>query len=142
MSFAGTRLLKIKIGSTEYNASITSAKIVSAESDTDFVTFSDAASGGARTYTLDFTAGADYAASTLWDQVFSNAGATVSCVLNPYGATTFAAGTPGFTFSAVVTEPDGDYIGTDANASTTAVSQFACSWTLTAKPTRVTSGTY
>ena len=142
MSFAGTRLLKIKIGASEYNASISSSKITSAAADNSFVTFNDAASGGARVYTLNFTAGADYAASTLWDQVFSNAGTTVACVLNPYGVTTFAAATPGFNFNAVVSEPDGDFIGADADPSVTAVSQFACAWVLTAKPTRVITGTY
>ena len=142
MAFAGTRLLKIKIGANEYNASISSAKIASAASDSDFQTFADAAAGGGRTYTLVFTAGADYAASTLWDQIFSNAGTTVACVLNPYGVTTFAAATPGFNFNAVVKEPDGDFIGTDANPSVTAVSQFSAEWTLTGKPTRVITGTY
>lgn len=142
MAFAGTRLLKIKIGASEYNASITSAKIVSAASDSDFQTFNDAATGGARVYTLAFTAGSDYAAATLWDQVFSNAGTTVACVLNPYGVVTFAAATPGFSFNAVIKEPDGDYIGTDANPSVTAMSQFSVEWVLTAKPTRLVSGTY
>lgn len=142
MSFAGTRLLKIKIGATEYNASITSSKITSAASDSDFQTFADAASGGARVYTLEFTAGADYAAATLWDQVFSNSGTTVACTLNPYGVTTFTAAQPGFSFNAVIKEPDGDYIGTDANPSATAVATFSCQWTLTAKPTRLITGTY
>lgn len=142
MAFAGTRLLKIKIGATEYNASISSAKITSEETDSDFVSFADAATGGGRTYKLAFTAAVDYAASTLWDQVFSNSGTTVACTLNPYGVTTFTATSPGFTFNAVITEPDGDFIGTDADPSTTALTTIECEWTLTAKPTRVTTGTY
>lgn len=142
MAFAGTRLLKIKIGTTEYNATLSSAVITSEASDNDFVSFADAASGGGRTYKLNFTAKADYAASTLWDEVFSNPGTTVSCVLNPYGVTTFTASEPGFSFDCTVTEPDGNFIGTDADASTTAVSTFECSWVLDAKPTRVTTGTY
>lgn len=142
MAFADTRLLKIKIGATEYNASLTSCKITSAASDADFQSFADAAAGGSRVYTLEFTAAADYAASTLWDQVFSNSGTTVACTLNPYGVTTFAAGTPGFTFNAVISDPDGDYIGTDANPSATAKTTFSATWTLVAKPVRVTSGTY
>lgn len=142
MSFAGTRLLKIKIGATEYNASLSSVKIVSGDSDSDFVTFADAAAGGGRTYKLQFTAAADYAASTLWDQVFSNAGTSVACVLNPYGVATFTAANPGFSFNAVITEPNGDFIGTDADKSVTALATFSCEWTLTAKPTRVVTGSY
>ncbi len=142
MAFAGTRLLKIKIGAAEYNATISSAKITAEDTDSDFTSFADAAAGGGRTYKLVFTAAADYAASTLWDQVFTAAGTTVACVLNPYGVTTFAAATPGFSFNAVIPEPDGDFIGTDADPSVTAVSTFECEWTLTAKPTRLITGTY
>lgn len=142
MAALGTRTLKMKIGATEYTAQVSKAVITSGEADSDFVTFADAAAGGAREYRLEFTAVQDLASGTLWDTVFASAGTSIACTLNPYGVATFAAGTPGFTFNATVTEPDGDFIGGEADSSTTARMTFECSWVLSAKPTKVTSGSF
>ncbi|KAA1424313.1 hypothetical protein [Nocardioides antri] len=142
MAALGTRLLKIKIDSVEYTAQVSKAVITSGEADADFVTFADAAAGGAREYRLEFTAVQDMATTTLWEKVWSNSGTTVACTLNPYGVGTFAPATPGFTFSAVIAEPDGDFIGGEANSSNSARMTFDCSWVLTAKPTRVTTGSF
>lgn len=139
MAGIGTRLLKITIGGTEYNAQVSVAKLTTAESDSDFVTFADAAAGGARQYTLEFTAVQDLVTGTLWDQVWTNAGATVACILKPYGNTTASPTQPHYSFNAVVTEPDGDFIGGEADKSTTAQQVIECAWPLTAKPTKVTS---
>ena len=136
MAALGTRTLKIKVGSTEYTAQVSRAVITSGEADSDFVTFADAAAGGSREYRLEFTAVQDMATGTLWDQVFTAAGTTVACKLNPYGVSTAAAGTPIYTFNAVISEPDGDYIGGEADASSSARMTFECSWVLTAKPTK------
>lgn len=142
MAALGTRLLKIKIGATEYTAQVSKAVITSGEADSDFVTFADAAAGGAREYRFEFTAVQDHASGTLWSQVFDSPGTTVSCTLNPYGVATAAAGTPFYTFNAVISEPDGDFIGGEADSSTTARMTFEGSWVLTAKPTKVTTGTF
>lgn len=139
----GTRSLKIKVGSTEYNTDISNCRIVSAESDSDFTSFAQAAAGGARDYTLEFTATQDPADSTsLWNKVFDSAGATVAISLNPYGGTTFSASNPGFAGSVVISEPDGDLLGGEADASTTARFTIDLAWKFTAKPTKVTTGTY
>lgn len=142
MTALGTRLLKIKIGATEYTAQASVMKVVSGGADQDFVTFADAAGGGAREYRLEFTAVQDTATGTLWDQVFSNAGTSVAIVLNPYGVGTATASAPFFTANATITEPDGDFIGGEANASTSARMTFSCSWVLDAKPVKVTTGTF
>lgn len=139
----GTRLLKIKIGATEFNVDVSNVTIESAETDSDFTSFAQAAAGGARDYTLNFTATQDPADSTsLWNQVWTNAGSTVAVSLNPYGGGTFSASNPGFSGSVVITEPDGTLLGGEADASTTARFTIECSWKFTAKPTKVTSGTY
>lgn len=139
----GTRSLKIKIGTVEYNVDVSNVTIESAESDSDFTSFAQAAAGGARDYTLNFTATQDPADSTsLWSKVFDSAGTTVAVSLNPYGGTTFSASNPGFTGNVVITEPDGPLLGGEADASTTARFTMECSWKFTAKPTKVTSGTY
>lgn len=137
MAALGTRLLKVDIGGTEYDAQVSKAVIGSAESDSDFVTFADAAAGGARQYTFDFIAVQDLEVGTLWDEIWSNAGDTVACVLKPYGNATASATQPWYSFNAVITEPDGDFIGGEADKSTSARMTTECSWPLEGKPTKV-----
>ena len=139
MAALGTRLLKIEVDANDVTAQVSAARIVSGESDTDFVTFANAAAGGAREYRLEFTAVQDAATGTLWDEVFSNAGDTVPVTLMPYGNTTPSMTEPHFTMSAVITEPDGDLLGGDADASATARFTIDCSWVLTGKPVKVTA---
>ena len=67
MSGIGTRLLKISVGGSDYTAEVSKAVITSGEGDSDFVTFSDAASGGAREYRLEFTGVQDAETGSLWD---------------------------------------------------------------------------
>lgn len=139
MAAIGTRLLQITVDSVDYTAQVSSARVTSGESDTDFVTFADAAAGGAREYRLEFTAVQDATTGTLWDEVFSNAGDTVPVVLKPYGNALPSVSEPHFTMSAIISEPDGDFIGGEANASATARMTIECSWALTGKPARVTA---
>lgn len=137
MAALGTRLLKLTIAGTDYTAQVSRAVITSGEADSDFVTFTNAASGGSREYRLEFTAVQDAAASTLWDRVWSSAGTTVAFVLMPYGNATPTAGEPHFSGNVVISEPDGDLIGGEADASSTARMTFEASWVLTGKPTKV-----
>lgn len=131
------RLLKISVAGTDYTAQVSKAVITSGESDSDFVTFADAAAGGAREYKLEFTAVQDAAAASLWDKVWSAAGTTVACILKPYGNAAASATQPHYSFNAVVSEPDGDLIGGEADSSVTARQVIECAWTLEAKPTKV-----
>lgn len=132
----GTRTLTIKVGGTDFTAQVSKAEITSNAADSDFVTFADAAAGGRREYRLEFTAAQDLQTGSLWDQVFSSAGTTVAFDLGPYGGVASATN-PHFTGNAVITEPDGSFIGGEANASTSARQTFDCVWVCTAKPTRV-----
>lgn len=139
----GTRSLKIKIGAVEFNTDISNCRIVSAATDSDFVSFSQAAAGGARDYTLEFTATQDPADSTsIWNMVFNSPGTTAAVMLNPYGGGTLSASNPGFSGNVVITEPDGDMLGGEADASTTAKFTIELVWKFTAKPTKVITGTY
>lgn len=139
MAALGTRLLKIEVDGTDYTAQVSKAVITSGESDSDFITFADAAAGGGREYRLEFTAVQDAATGTLWDEVFTNAGDTVPFTLMPYGNAVPSATEPHFEGNATITEPDGDFIGGEADASTSARFVFECSWVLDAKPSRVTA---
>lgn len=142
MAALGTRSLKIKIGANEYTAQVSRVVITSGEADSDFVTFSDAAAGGAREYRLEFTAVQDHADGTLWDTVFDTPGTTVTGKVAPYGNAVASDTQPHYTFSATVSEPDGDFIGGEANSSTSARMTFECSWVLAAKPTRLSTGSF
>ncbi|KAA1424312.1 hypothetical protein [Nocardioides antri] len=137
MASLGTRTLVITIGGTDYTASVSKAVITSGEADADFVTFTNAAAGGAREYRLEFTAAQDPVGASLWNTVFTAAGTSVACVLKPYGNTTASPTQPHFTFNAVVAEPDGDFVGGEANSSESARMTFDCSWILDAKPVKV-----
>lgn len=139
MAALGTRLLVLTIGGTDFTAQISKAVLTSNEADSDFVTFADAAGGGKREYRLEFTAVQDLATGTLWDKVWTAAGTTVAGILKPYGNAAASVGQPHYSFNATITEPDGDFLGGEADASTSARMTFECSWVLDAKPTKVTT---
>lgn len=139
MAALGTRLLVLTIGGTDYTAQVSTAKITSGEADSDFLTFAVAATGGAREYRLEFEAVQDMATGTLWDKVWTAAGTSVAYILKPYGNATASASQPHYSGNATITEPDGDFIGGEADSSTTSRMTFECSWLLDARPTKVTS---
>jgi hypothetical protein len=139
MAAIGTRTLVLTVAGTDYTAQVSKAVVGSAAAESDFVTFADAAAGGARDYTFNFVAVQDAVTTTLWDKVFTAAGTSVACILKPYGNATASPTQPHFTFNATVTEPDGDFIGGEADSSTTAKMTFECSWPLAAKPLKVTA---
>jgi hypothetical protein len=139
MTALGTRSLTLTIGGEDYTAQVSNCRITAGEADTDFVSFADAAAGGAREYKLAFTAVQDPATGTLWDKVWTAAGTTVAFIVKPAGGTTASPTQPHFTGNAVITEPDGDLLGGEADASSTARFTFECSWVCTAKPVRLTA---
>ncbi|HSX66671.1 hypothetical protein [Nocardioides sp.] len=142
MTALGTRLLKIKIGDTEFTAQVSKCVITSGPADADFVTFADAAAGGKREYALEFEAVQDTDTTALWDKCWSAAGTSVAVVFNPYGVGTATATNPFFTGNVTITEPDGDLIGGEANKSTLARMTFSCKWVFDAKPVKVTTGAF
>jgi len=143
MAAIGTRKLKIQVGTPpiEYNTDVSRVEVTSGETDSDFVSFADAAAGGGRDYTLEFTAVQDASNASLWDEVWTNAGGELDVTVVPYGNEVPTVMEPHFTMTAVVSEPDGTLLGGEADASTTAKFTFECAWKLTEKPTRVTTGT-
>jgi hypothetical protein len=138
MSKVGTRLVRLEVGGTDRYDEVSGARITSAESDSDFLTFKQASEGGARDYALRFVAAQDHVTGTLWDLVWTGAGTEVAGTYMPYGNTTPSVSEPHYDFTAVVSEPDGDFMGGDADTSTTAVMTIECEWKLTGKPTKVT----
>lgn len=142
MAALGTRLLKVKIGATEYTAEVSVCEIQSAAADSDFTSFADAASGGAREYRLRLVLKQDLAASSLWRLIWASAGTTVAAKVNPYGNATATATEPHYTGNVTITEPDGVLIGGEANSSTSARMTVEVAWVFEAKPAEVTTGAF
>jgi hypothetical protein len=117
---------------------VSNAEIDVADADSDFVSFEDAASGGAVQFSLVFTVADDYQADSLWDQAWSNTGSTVAFILSPYGGTPSATD-PAFSGNAIISLPSGKIIGGGADASASAALTTDFTWVCTAKPTRITS---
>lgn len=139
MAQLGTRLLKLEVDAVERSPEVSNARFTTGESDSDFITFEQAAQGGARQYNLAFTAAQDLVANTLWDIIWSQAGDEITGTLMPYGNAVPSVTQPHYDFTAVVTEPDGDLLGGEANTSTTARMTIEVVWPLTGKPTKVTA---
>jgi hypothetical protein len=139
MSAISTRKMKIQVGTppVEYNMECSRVEVTSGETDSDFVSFADAAAGGGRDYALEFTAVQDAATASLWSEVWDNAGDEVEVIIAPYGNAAASATEPHFEMTAVVSEPDGTILGGEADASTTAKFTFECEWKLIGKPNRV-----
>ena len=142
MAAVGTRLLKVKVGSTEVTAEVSRCEITSTAADSDFTSFADAAAGGAREYAVEFTMRQDMVSTSLWRYIWANAGTSVAVKVNPYGNATATVTEPHYTGNATVTEPDGVMIGGEANSSTSARMTCQVRWVLAAKPTELTTGTF
>jgi hypothetical protein len=130
----GTRALTLTISGIDYSNAVSSVKVTSAESDSDFLTFAAAAAGGSRSYKLSMTLAQDIAAASLWRLIWDSAGTEVPVIVKPAGGTTLSASQPSFAFTAVVAEPDGDYLGGDADKSTSAKFTTEVEWEILDKP--------
>ena len=130
----GTRALKLDIDGTDYSNAVSSVKITSGESDSDFLTFAQAAAGGSRTYKLSMTLAQDVAAASLWRLMWDSAGTEVDVIVRPAGGTVISASQPTFAGTAIVAEPDGDFLGGDADTSASARFTVETEWEFTARP--------
>ena len=140
MAALGTRRLTLEIDGDDVTAQVSTVTISGGDADSQFLSFADAAANGSREYTLNFTATQDMAADSVWDKIWTASGTEVPIEIWPNGGTTPSATTPKFTATAVISEPaDGVILGGDANASPSARFTIDGSWTLTAKPTKVTA---
>jgi len=134
----GTRALVLRIGGTDYTGSVNKVRIKTGETDSDFVSFLEAANGGARKYKLVMTLKQDNATTALWYFAWSGNGSTVAYEVWPNGRPGTGIATPAqpkFTGNVVVMEPDGDLVGGDADPSTTKYFTTEFEWDCTAKPT-------
>ncbi len=139
MAAIGTRKLTLSIDGDEVSPEVSRAIIASAATDSDFVSFAQAAAGGGRDYVLQLTFVQDASTGSLWDQVWSHAGDDIAVVVRPHGNGVASASQPHFTGTVTVTEPDGTLLGGEADPSNTARFTVECEWAFLEKPTRVTT---
>ena len=138
MPTLGTRKLILKVGATDFTDSVSNVRIIAGDKDTDFMSFLEASTGGAREYKLALTLKQDTGTASLWYYAWSQAGTDVAADVWPNGGgVTPSASTPKVSGTVTIVEPDGDFLGGEANKSNTAVFTTEVEWTYTAKPTLV-----
>ncbi len=139
MSAIGTRKLVLEIDGETVEAECSKAVITSAEGEADFTSFEDARNGGARDYGLNIVLQQDAATGSLWSKIWDEAGQDVPFVVKPYGNLTAPSeAQPWFEGIATVTEPDGDFLGGEANKSNTAKMTTEVTWPCLARPDKIT----
>lgn len=137
MSRVVPRLISLQVDTQDRSDEVSKAVIASGASDSGFMSFAAARSGGGRDYTLQMTIAQDHADGTLWSAIWDNLGGQVDGVYAPYGNATPSATQPHYEFTATIAEPDGDFLGAEASDSLTDVATVDVEWKLTGKPTKV-----
>ena len=118
-----------KVGSTDYAGSVKNVVFSSAVGEMGFGDYSDSLD-----YTCTVTGFQDFAAASLWTQLFTNPGASLTLEFAPHGNAVASATQPHFTATGYAeTVPDmggaaGEYFTYDLTIK------------LDGKPTKVTSG--
>lgn len=136
------RDLVLRVGGVDVSGAVSRAVVRSSESDSDFVSFIEAQSGGKRDYLLAMAMYQDIAAASLWSVVWSQRGVDVGFELWPAGRPAGGVPTvtqPRFVGTATVADPDGDFIGGEADPDPEARMTCDAEWLCTAKPVMQTS---
>jgi hypothetical protein len=133
----GTRKLVLRVDGTDFTDSVSNVRLIAGEKDSDFMSFAEAAAGGAREYKLALTLKQATDTTSLWYYAWSEAGSDVAVEVwpNGYNSGTATSTYPKFSGTVTITEPDGDFLGGEANKSATAKFTSEVEWTFTAKPT-------
>ncbi len=140
MAALGTNKLTLTIDGEEVAPEVSRAIISNAATESDFVSFADAAAGGGRDWKLLLTAVQDPGdADSVWSLVWGSAGTEIPVLVRPYGNATASTSQPHFSGTCVVSLPDGDILGGTADRSTSARWTVELEWSFLAKPTKVTS---
>lgn len=137
MAAIGTRKLTLTIDGQDVTAEVSSATITSGEAKSDFISFADAAAGGTREYGLKLKFIQDATSASLWNKVWSAAGTDVPAVINPYGNVVASPAEPHFSGTVTISEPDGDFLGGDADPSNSARFVTEVTWIYLHKPTKI-----
>lgn len=126
--------LSLKVGTTEYNADLTSAVLQNEEADDDATTFADLSAGGGVQWFFEVEGVSDYGTGSLWKFLWESAGdSDVAFVFAPYGNLVPSATQPHFTGTlSLGAKPP---VGGTANE----VFTFESRWDVNGEPTMVTT---
>jgi hypothetical protein len=143
MPDVNTRHVVLIVDDIDTSAEVSRAEVTSAESDSDFVSFAQAAAGGARDYALAITMKQNTSTGSLWDIIWTQGGQDLPVEVWPNGKPADETPTvlqPRFTGVCTVKDPDGTLLGGEASASTTARMTTEVEWLFVEKPVRATAG--
>lgn len=130
----GTRSLTLTVAGISRTADVSDCRIVSGPLSADNP---PRYAQPRREYRLQGTAAQDPAAGSLWDLVWDSVDQEVAVDLRPAGGVVASETQPAFVGTVIVTEPDGDLLGGQADSSAVNRFTFDIDWRFTAKPTRV-----
>lgn len=140
MAALNTNKLTVSIGGVERAAEVSRCTISNDATESDFVSFQSASEGGGRDWKLLLTAVQDPGdADSIWSLVWDSPGSEVAIIFRPYANSVPSLSQPHYTGTCVVTLPDGDILGGEADRSTSARWTVDLEWPFLAKPTKVTA---
>lgn len=139
MAAIGTKSLTLTVDGNDVTAEVSTCVIKSKASDSDFVSFASAAAGGGREYSLALTFVQNPDVGSLWDQVWSHAGESVPALVRPFGNEVATVAAPHWACTAIISEPDGDLLGGEADPSPSNRFVTEVEWVLEGKPSKITT---
>lgn len=129
----GTRSLTLMVDGIPRTADVSDCRIVSGPIEESKRYLMDIG----REYRLQCTAAQDLTPESLWDLAWSRNGEKVEVDLRPAGGAMPTEDQPWFTGTVTIAEPDGDFLGGQANASLSSRFTFEIDWVFEVKPVRV-----
>lgn len=133
----GTRDLVLRVANVDHSGAVSRAVIQSVPTDKDFVPFAVAMNGGERDYHLAMSMYQDIGALSLWRVVWTQRTVDLAFELWPAGRPAGGVPTatqPRFAGTATVDEPNGDFMGGEADPDPEARMTCDVTWRCTAKP--------
>jgi hypothetical protein len=137
----GTRKAQLKVDGVDYTAEVSRIILTSGDTESEFVSFEDALTGGARDYKLKLRIRQDTDTASLWYVLWDQAGEDLEYEFWPAGGMdgSPSTDTPEFSGTVTIMEPDGDFLGGDADKSPRKVQVVEVEWPCTDKPTMTTT---
>lgn len=142
-TWVGTRLLVLRVGTTDFSDAVKTAQINTDDDSDGFGSYAEARAGGPKKWVLAMTLKQDTASTSLWYYMWGvNRGASVAVEFWPHGrpvSGTPSTSQPKFSGTVVVSLPKGKFLGGDANPSPTSAQETEAEWVFEAEPTLATA---
>jgi hypothetical protein len=134
-NIVGSRKAELYVDGVNVTDEVSRIILASKASTSEFISFAEALAGGGRDYSLKFRIRQDTATDSLWYVIWSAAGDDVTYEFWPNGGSpTPGTTTPKLSGTVTVAEPDGDYLGGDADVNPRKILVTEVEWMCTDKP--------